>query len=250
MAYKRIIGILTVKEGQLVKSYGFAQWRPAGDISSALSNLDRWAVDEIVVLDISRRPSLDETVLGQIACARISTPLAYGGGIRTKTDIRRLMDLGCDRFVVETLCFSDPRGVEDLANLAGRQALIATLPLRAREGKAEIWRQEGFLDFEACREQLMGLPLSEYMLVSAETEGFWGKFNLELLKQAGGFPASSIICFGGLDGEKAAVCLKDDRCTAVAFGNPNTEEELFIPNLRNGTALAGVSGTLRTTRLR
>ena len=40
MAFKRIIGTIFVKERIVVKSYGFSNWRPNGNIKSTLKNLD------------------------------------------------------------------------------------------------------------------------------------------------------------------------------------------------------------------
>jgi imidazole glycerol-phosphate synthase subunit HisF len=137
MASKRLIATLTVRDGRLVKSYGYASTRPAGDLRTALRTLDRWSADEILVLDISRRPSLDPVVLDAIARAEISTPLAYGGGIRSPEDLLRLMELGCDRFVVESLLFAASPVLDQLCDLAGRQALIGCVPLRKNAGG--IW---------------------------------------------------------------------------------------------------------------
>ena len=54
----RIFGVVCVKENIVVKSIGFNNFRPAGNIISALQNLEDWQVDEIIVLDISRSNKL------------------------------------------------------------------------------------------------------------------------------------------------------------------------------------------------
>jgi cyclase len=122
MAYKRIIATLTVKNGQLVKSYGYNFWRPAGNINTALKNLDRWRVDEIVVVDISRSDSIDINLLNQIRGANISTPLIYGGGIRRVEDLKKIFDSGVDRILIES-ALDDPNLVRALADKVGSQAI-------------------------------------------------------------------------------------------------------------------------------
>jgi imidazole glycerol phosphate synthase subunit HisF len=112
MAYKRLVGVLAVRDGQVVKSYGYDFWRPAGRLCTALKNLDRWQVDEILVLDISRRDRVNDDVIREIRTARISTPLAYGGGIRKSEDVNPLLTAGCERFVLETMLFQYPDRIQ------------------------------------------------------------------------------------------------------------------------------------------
>jgi len=233
MAFKRILGVLAVRDGRLVKSYGYNRWRPAGGLVTALHNLDRWGTDEIVVLDISRRATVDPEVLAQIKSARVSTPLAYGGGIRRPDDLSRLMDIGCDRFVVESLLFDAPDTVHRLADLAGRQALIASLPMVSTTvGGPAIWRPSGALPFAGWRERLRMLPVSEYLVIATEAEGAEGNFPKALLDTLAGFPEGSLLWFGGLDLGSARACLARPETIGVAWGNLLHERELAVPLLR------------------
>jgi imidazole glycerol-phosphate synthase subunit HisF len=257
MASRRLIAALTVRDGGLVKSYGYSYVRPAGDLRSALRNLDRWAADEILVLDISRRPGLDPVVLEAIERAEISTPLAYGGGIRTSHDLRRLMELGCDRFVVESLLLSDAPAVGHLADLAGRQALIGSLPVR--RGPDGDWlpafapaidRKARPLprSLHAALELLRNSPTSEYLVIAADAEGRSGTFPPPLVSACESLPEQSVIWFGGLDAASAATCLRSPVTAAVALGNPFLEKELALPKLREAMLLSDSATPLRRVR--
>lgn len=251
MASKRILGVLTVKNGRLVKSYGYAAWRPAGDLITALRNLDRWAADEIVVLDVSRRAAPDPAVLRQIGAARVSTPLAYGGGIRRAEDLARLMDLGCDRFVVESLLFDDPAALHRLAEVAGEQALIGSVPLQPAGTGWSVWRPGPAAlvgHVEALVARLASLPVSEYLVTAVASEGRAGIFPAALPAALAGLPSRSVIWFGGLDAASAVACLRAPVTAAVAFGNPLHETELALPRFR--AALRGELGseTVRAVR--
>ncbi len=254
MAYKRVIGVLTVQHARLVKSYGYAAWRPAGRLVSALRNLDRWAVDEIVVLDISRRAGLDPAVLRDIAVAKISTPLAYGGGIRSVADVRALMELGCDRFVVESLLFAEPMMLRALAEVTGRQALIGSLPLKIEAGVISLWRPDceahaagSFEPLAVWRDLLLDSPVSEYLITSVPSEGRAGGFPLPLLDALDWLPDTSVIAFGGLDSTQGQQVLAHRRTAAVAYGNLNHEAELALPRFR--LSAAPVASALRPIRL-
>lgn len=255
MATKRLIGVLAVRHGGLVKSYGYSAWRPAGGLVSALRNLDRWAVDEIVVLDISRRAGLDPRVLQAITAAKVTTPLAYGGGIRSVADIRTLLGLGCDRFVVENLLFNDPDEVQAIAALTGRQALVGSVPVRLEAELVSLWRPTGenndegsFEPLAAWRDALLASPVSEYLITSVPTQGRAGTFPLGLLDKIGWLPPGSIIAHGGLDFTGARTVLDHRLVTAVAFGNLNHEGEL-VPAEFRATAVSPGGETLRPIRL-
>jgi len=247
MAFKRIVGVLAVRNSRLVKSYGYAAWRPAGGLRPALKNLDRWGADEILVLDISRRPGLDPAVLSEIKAARVSTPLAYGGGIRCPDHLTSLMELGCDRFVVETALFSEPDIVSRLADLVGCQALIGSLPVRLGAGGIERWSEDSWHPLGPDLPRLLDLPVSEYLVTAAEAEGNAGTFPPGLVSAFSEFPPGSIIWFGGLDASLAMECLGSPQTAAVAWGNPNHETELALPQWR--TRIRAASMPVRPVRL-
>lgn len=254
MAFKRIISTLLVKDGMVVKSYGYRSWRPAGKLRSALQNLDRWQTDEILVIDISRRAGLDPVVLRDITSAGISTPLVYGGGIRTEEDIHRLLDVGCDRMVLENLALYQPGRIQEFSNLVGSQALIGSLPVVATHQGHFLWQEKSAGGAPPGIHQILSLyetlPVSEILLIDAAHEGFAGKGHASMESCVDTFPGSKgIIWFGGLDESIATRLLRHHRTVAVAFGNENFERELRVPATRK-TILEREGSSLRRTRIR
>lgn len=242
MAYKRLVGVVTVKDGQVVKSYGYRFWRPAGRLRTALMNLDRWLVDEILVLDISGRSHVDSGVIQQIKASRISTPLIYGGGIRTVDDVDRLLASGCERFVLETMLFQFPDRVVRLADKVGEQALIASLPLCRVSDEWQVVPQFLKLPGSAtadsgchsiCR-SCNAWPVAEVLAIDRDHEGQSGGF--ALVNAGGSHPLSKlrkgIIWFGGVSDQQAALLLRLPATVAVGFGNVNCEREIFMRELR------------------
>jgi cyclase len=243
MAYKRLVGVVPVKDGLVVKSYGYRFWRPAGQLRTALKNLDRWQVDEILVLDISRRTELDPSVVREIRASHISTPLAYGGGIRKKEHVSALLAAGCERFVVETMLFESPEKIEDLARKIGAQALIASLPISATDGgdfKADPacsrgWAKQGNEhDLKAICRRLNELPVAEVLAIDRAGEGCAGSFSL--MNARGSHPLEDlrkgIIWFGGISLKQAEQLLQSVPTVAVGFGNANLEREVAMRLMR------------------
>ena len=54
MLHKRLVGVVTVKGGWAVQSFGYKSYLPLGRPEVLVENLDRWGADEILVHVIDR----------------------------------------------------------------------------------------------------------------------------------------------------------------------------------------------------
>jgi imidazole glycerol-phosphate synthase subunit HisF len=248
---KRLIGALCCRDGLLVKSYGYQQWRPSVSLDAALRTLDRWQLDEIVVLDISRRNSLDTSILNSLKSSSISTPIAYGGGIRTEADIDRLLKVGCDRFVLESLLFENLDLVGKMVENVGRQAIIGSLPLTIREEHVELWRPNGPLPIDDPSKvvtQWTSDFVAEVLVSSTQSEGKIGCFPMSLPSLFSEIPENSVIWFGGIDSNHAKTLLEMDITSAVAVGNILHEKENSMTMIRDAVLKRSKSQLVRGTR--
>ena len=83
MLKKRLIGVVTIKNGWAVQSFGYQRYLPLGKPECLVENLDRWGADEILVHVIDRSVSgegPDYELLEKFARLGLGTPLIYGGG--------------------------------------------------------------------------------------------------------------------------------------------------------------------------
>ena len=100
MNKKRIIGTIIVKSDYAVQSFGFKKYLPLGKPEILAKNLERWCVDEILIIDIDSSkkklgPNLN--LLKRLRSLNLNTPLIYGGGISTYQDAFGIKS-GADRF--------------------------------------------------------------------------------------------------------------------------------------------------------
>jgi cyclase len=228
MAFKRLIALVPVQGGQVVMSYSYMRHKPAGSLGTVLRNLDRWGIDEIAVIDISRgRDEPDFSILEQVRLAAIRTPVAFGGGIRSARHAVAAVAQGCDRVIVETLIWQAPQEIARIAEAIGQQAVIGAAPL--------VYDTQGLMvvpvhsvQREAWAEWLRrveGLAISELMIIDREHEGVAGSSKL-----AEQVPIAELqhklIWFGGLTATQSAVLLQRQDTVGVAFGNPFLASEL------------------------
>jgi cyclase len=225
MLKKRLVGVVTVKDGWAVQSFGYRRYLPLGKPECLVENLDRWGADEILVQVIDRSVTgsgPDFQLLEKLGKLGLETPLIYAGGVRSVADGVKLIQLGADRIVVDALLHNDLAVVRGLSERLGAQALIASLPLswKADEIKWFNYRSKAStLISDDVLVLIQSGVISEVMISDWEHEGMPDGFEQKLVEEFT-LKGASIIAFGGISKlEQMRVLLQCSGVTAVAIGN-------------------------------
>jgi len=225
MLKKRLIGIVMVKDGWAVQSFGYSKYLPLGKPECVIENLDRWGADEIMVLSIDRtRKGLgpDFQLLRSLGKLGLSTPLIYGGGIDSVQNGIDIVRSGADRISIDSMLVSDINQVASLAEQLGAQAVIASLPLAILNGNLNWfnYRNKQLMDFsEKLLEFMKEGIISEAFVTDYRHEGYPQSFDEDLIQE---FPIKEIplIAFGGLsDSGQISNILNRNQVSAIAIGN-------------------------------
>lgn len=238
MLRKRLIGVITVKDGWAVQSFGYHRHLPLGRPECLAENLDRWGVDEILVLSIDRsRHNLgpDLPLVRRLGGLGLSTPLTYGGGIRTADEAVAVIQAGAERISLDAALHGKLENVREMAAHLGAQALIAALPLSCNGGRPEWFDYRGRtgapLDSAPLSLLAEGI-VSEAMLIDWRNEGHPQAFDMELVRS---FPLDGVplIAFGGLsDPGQLRQLLAMPQIAAVAVGNFLSYTEHAVQSLK------------------
>ncbi len=222
---KRLVGVITVRDGWGVQSFGYSRYLPLGHPERLAENLDRWGVDEIVVLAIDRArrgqgPDLD--LVKRLGALGLSTPLAYGGGIRSAEDAGAVIQSGADRLCVDSVLHADPTAVRHMAALVGSQAVIGVLPMSITGSNDcylnHLTREQAPLS-PATRALFEERVISESLLVDWRREGQACGFDEQLVRRFP-FTETPLIAFGGIsEPSQMARLLEMPGVAAVAVGN-------------------------------
>ncbi|WP_419813311.1 HisA/HisF-related TIM barrel protein [Bacterioplanoides sp.] len=241
MLRKRIIGVVTIRQGLVVQSFGYRKYLPVGDPLCVVENLDRWGVDEILLQVIDRNgthgmqgqvqghsqgegqaqgPDFD--LLQQLAKAGISTPLCYCGGIRDENDATQVIKYGADRIAVDALLHDDPDAVSKISLKLGAQAVIAVMPVQNTEQGYQWFNyrsQQSTPVSTSVIELLNNKHVSELMLVDVANEGKKEAFDNCIISAFDQITTPKIL-FGGIsEAHQFQAILSDDRVSAAACGN-------------------------------
>ncbi len=225
MLKKRFVGVITVRNGWVVQSFGYRRYLPVGNPAVVAENLDRWGVDEILILSIDRSSKglgPDIKLLNSLGTLSLSTPLIYGGGICNVEHASLVVQAGAERVCVDSVLHADLGALREISVHIGSQALVATLPLCIEAGEVQwydhVARTQSAADGAMARLFEAGL-ISEALVIDFQHEGMRNGFDLDLLRR---FPVPGVplIAFGGLS-ETAQIeeALGMPHVVAVGVGN-------------------------------
>lgn len=226
---KRLIGVIAVRNGWAVQSFGFKNYLPLGKPEVMVENLDRWQLDEILVLSMDRTPLVlgpDFELLRKIGNLGLSTPLCYMGGVRNAADAIQLLKLGADRIGIESLFYTNIEEVKNIRDAIGKQAIIRGVSV-FRDGD-KICRktlEKESLTLTSSELEASAQLFSELLVIDRENEGAALSFDQKLLLD---LPKTlQIICFGGISSrEQVKSLLSRENISAVAVANFLTYKEL------------------------
>ena len=132
---KRVIPVLQISGGKLVKTRCFRNPRYVGDPINAVKIFNEKGVDELVLLDISataagREPDYD--LIRDIA-SEAFMPLCYGGGITRIDQMRRLFATGIEKIAVNHAALTAPELLRAAAAEFGSQSVVASVTVHAQD---------------------------------------------------------------------------------------------------------------------
>lgn len=204
----RIIPCLDVTAGRVVKGVNFVGLRDAGDPVEIARRYDDQGADELTFLDITASSDGRDTmvhVVEQVA-SQVFIPLTVGGGVRSVSDIRRLLNAGADKVSINTAAVQDPHFVEEAACHFGSQCIVVAIDARRRNGegsgKWEVFthggRQATGLDAIEWGIRMEAAGAGEILLTSMDRDGTKLGFDIELTRAFSDCLEVPIIASGGV----------------------------------------------------
>ncbi len=129
MLKTRVIPCLLLQNEGLVKTINFKKPNYIGDPINAVKIFNEKEVDELVFLDIEatrqkKRPNFD--LIKQIA-TECFMPFAYGGGIRCIEDVKKILQSGAEKVIINSYAYENPEFIKELSQTFGSQSIIISI---------------------------------------------------------------------------------------------------------------------------
>jgi imidazole glycerol-phosphate synthase subunit HisF len=222
----RVIPVLLLHDGGLVKSLKFKDYKYVGDPVNAVKIFNEKEVDEIILLDVSatvekRKPGLAH--IKEIA-SEAFMPLGYGGGITTLEEIKELIASGVEKVVLNNAAFETPQLVTEAARYAGSQSVVVSIDVKKNLwGKYKVYtknakKNTGKDPVEFAKE-MEAAGAGELFINAVDADGTFEGYDLSLIETISKAVNIPVIACGGaatVDDFKKAV---DKGASAVAAGS-------------------------------
>ena len=258
MLKRRLIPVLYLKNGLIVRSEGFNYHQNLGDPVSEVSRYNDWNVDELIYIDISReknydlrRDDLKVTVKKRLLdimkdISKVCfAPLAFGGGIRTIDDIRERIQGGADKVVINTIAIENPSFIRESSERFGSQCIVVSIDYKYINGKPRVYKGgvvETDLDPVEWAVEAERRGAGEIFLNSIDRDGAAEGYDIELIKLLSGAVTIPVIACGGAGRFDDFVALaKKTNVSAIAAGNIFHFTELAYPRAKEVLAADSIN---------
>ncbi|MBI1877025.1 MAG: 1-(5-phosphoribosyl)-5-[(5-phosphoribosylamino)methylideneamino]imidazole-4-carboxamide isomerase [Chloroflexi bacterium] len=138
---------------------------------------------------------------------RVTTPVQFGGGLRSLEDIERALDLGVSRVVLGSMAADRPRQMLDVLGHFGPEQIVLGLDVKDGKVATHGWRQLAETDALKLVQLIQTAGLTHVIYTDISRDGMLNGINLEAtltLARAGNSANSErgfkVIASGGVAG--------------------------------------------------
>lgn len=227
MLRTRVMPCLLLRGHGLVKTRRFKDPVYVGDPVNAVRIFSEKEVDELVLLDIdASREQRDPNyrLVAEIA-GECFMPVAYGGGIRTLEQVRRLIRSGVEKVVINSAACVSTDLIRAVADVFGSQAVVGAVDVRkSRLGGWRVLARSATVDtglaLDAHVQALVQAGAGELLVNNVDRDGCMTGFDLDLIRRVTRAVNVPVIACGGagsVDHLRQAV--RDAGASAVAAGS-------------------------------
>lgn len=204
MEYTRIIPTLLLSGGGFVKTRKFKNPVYLGDCFNIVRLFNEKEADELMILDINATPEKNQinfTLLRDLA-SECFMPLAYGGGVKTLQDMRKLFNAGYEKVSINTEAIKNPQIIQDAAREFGGQSIIVSIDIRQKMfGRYETFinggREGTGLDPVLVAKRAVEMGAGEVVLNSIDRDGAMEGYDLEVIRKVADAISVPLIASGG-----------------------------------------------------
>lgn len=237
MLKTRLIPVLNILNGLIVRSEDFSVHQNIGNIVNQASRYNEWNVDELIYLDISRTKNYDmrrddhkidsygsiEEIIGIIS-KTCFMPLTFGGGIRSLEDIIVRITNGADKVVLNYLLFHDPGIVKKAVTRFGGQCIVASLDYKIENERPIVYSEFGLNcqngDLFEWIKKCEAMGVGEIFINSIDRDGKGNGYDIPTIKKAVEVSSVPIIACGGAgDYFDFLDIAEETNVSAIAAGN-------------------------------
>ena len=203
-AFPRVIPVLLVSDGYLVKPLKFGSEKYIGDPINAVRIFNEKQVDELVICDIDasvKGTGVNYTLIEEIA-SEAFMPVAYGGGVTSAAEAQRITGIGVEKVVLNTAAVTHPDAIREISETLGASSTVVSIDAKKRLARGwdtfirRASKSTGMTPAEAAlRAQELGA--GEILVSSIDRESTSTGYDLKLIESVSAVVTVPVIALGG-----------------------------------------------------
>lgn len=236
--YPRVIPVLLVSDGYLVKPVGFSGEKYIGDPINAVRIFNDKQVDELVICDIDatvKGTGVNYTLIEEIA-SEAFMPVGYGGGVTSAADARRIVSIGIEKVVLNSIVDTRPEVVTEIAQALGSSSTVVSVDAKRRllgghDTYVRRGRAKTKLSPVEAAQRAEALGAGEIIVSSIDRESSFGGYDLALVRSVADAVSVPVIALGG------AATVSDLRAGLEAGASAVAAGSMFVLNGKHRAVL-------------
>ena len=203
MLTKRIIPCLDVKDGRVVKGINFINLIDAGDPVECAKIYSDLNADELVFLDITASSDNRKTIIDVVrnTAKKVFIPFTVGGGIRTTSDMREILQAGADKISINSSAIKNPDLINEGAKMFGNQCIVVAIDAKREGDSFKVYINGGRvrteIDAIEWAKEAEKRGAGEILLTSMDKDGTKSGYDVELTKRVCEAVNIPVIASGG-----------------------------------------------------
>ena len=259
MLKHRLIPVLLLQNGLLVRSELFKIHQIIGNPIHEVERFNEWNVDELIYLDIGRDETYDLrrddhkiksmgdplTILDMVS-KTCFMPLTWGGRITTVEQMSQLFSRGADKITINSEAVRNPDLITEGARVFGSQAIVVSIDVLRGEddGATEVLidggRTRTGLKPEEWARQAEDRGAGEILLQSIDRDGTGSGYDVDLISEVASATSIPVIACSGVGMYEQYAAGIRAGASAVAAANIWHFKELSDRGGKRALARAGV----------
>jgi imidazole glycerol-phosphate synthase subunit HisF len=200
----RVIPVLLLKNLGLVKSVQFKDYRYIGDPINAVKIFNDLKAGELVFLDItaSKENKLISLDFVKNVGDEANMPFSVGGGIKTIDDIRKILNSGAEKVVINTSACENPGFIREAADAFGSSTIVVCIDVKKKLfGGYQVYTLEGQKNTGKnpveYAKQVEEMGAGEIILQSVDKDGTMEGYDIDLVRMVSESVTIPVVALGG-----------------------------------------------------
>lgn len=199
----RVIPVLLVSEGKLVKSVRFSHHRYIGDPINAARIFSDFEADELIVLqiDATRNQQCITPAFIQELSNETRMPLGVGGGIKTLKQIEQSLLAGAEKVILGTAVFQESSFLNSAAKEFGSSTISVCVDYYSDNGHSEVRYLNGTKRLNTplpeITKQIENDGAGEIILQAIQHDGTRNGYDLETIRLISEKLSIPVVAMGG-----------------------------------------------------